>query len=54
WGSRHIDNVKYDCEPGTSWRTNCNSCVCTESGRAICTLKACFPPYKTDALIERR
>jgi hypothetical protein len=29
------------CEPGTNWKEDCNSCWCTEHGRSACTLMAC-------------
>lgn len=34
------------CTPGTTFRSDdgCNTCFCTETGHAACTLKACLPP----------
>ncbi len=31
-----------ECIPGTSWKEDCNSCGCTETGYAVCTLKRCL------------
>ena len=30
------------CEPGTSWKKDCNHCWCTETGIAACTLRGCL------------
>lgn len=30
------------CEPGTSWKKDCNRCWCTETGIAACTLRGCL------------
>lgn len=30
------------CEPGTSWKRDCNRCWCTETGIAACTLRGCL------------
>lgn len=31
-----------NCEPGTRWKQDCNSCWCSEDGFAACTLMACL------------
>lgn len=30
------------CVPGTTWKEDCNTCFCSESGYAGCTLMGCF------------
>lgn len=40
-------DLKEKCEPGTTWKDDCNSCFCTENGVAGCTLKRCPPPSTT-------
>ena len=34
------------CAPGTTWQQDCNTCSCTETGRSVCTAKACLPRLK--------
>jgi hypothetical protein len=35
------------CEPGSTFRRECNTCVCSADGtNAVCTLKACLPHNK--------
>ncbi|CAH1388970.1 unnamed protein product [Nezara viridula] len=31
-----------ECEPGTSWKEDCNTCYCTPNGVAACTRRMCF------------
>eukprot|EP00092_Neocalanus_flemingeri_P054714 GFUD01064474.1.p1 GENE.GFUD01064474.1~~GFUD01064474.1.p1 ORF type:complete len:306 (+),score=62.46 GFUD01064474.1:112-918(+) len=30
-----------ECIPGSTWSKECNTCVCTSTGRAVCTLERC-------------
>ncbi|KAG8227828.1 hypothetical protein J437_LFUL008472 [Ladona fulva] len=30
------------CQPGERWQEDCNSCFCSDSGVAACTLKGCL------------
>jgi hypothetical protein len=34
-----VDGVRYAV--ATSWSDGCNTCTCTESGAAACTMRAC-------------
>jgi hypothetical protein len=39
------DMVVQVCEPGKSFKKDCNTCLCSEDGTsAYCTLMACLPP----------
>jgi len=31
-----------NCEPGTRWKKDCNTCFCTETGVGVCTLMGCL------------
>jgi hypothetical protein len=33
---------KGSCEPGTTWKDDCNTCFCSENGFAACTLMGCI------------
>lgn len=38
------DSEPEKCDPGTSWKDDCNTCTCSVRGDfAACTLKACIP-----------
>ncbi|XP_037802320.1 kielin/chordin-like protein isoform X2 [Penaeus monodon] len=32
----------FTCAPGSRWKVECNTCTCSETGLAACTLMACF------------
>lgn len=37
-----VNSPGFTCEPGKSFKSDCNTCRCHESGKfAACTLKAC-------------
>uniref|UniRef100_A0AB38ZEQ6 Venom pacifastin 2 n=1 Tax=Oncocephalus sp. TaxID=2944721 RepID=A0AB38ZEQ6_9HEMI len=31
-----------ECEPDTVWKKDCNVCLCTDEGTAVCTTMECF------------
>uniref|UniRef100_A0A224XR41 Putative serine protease inhibitor i/ii n=1 Tax=Panstrongylus lignarius TaxID=156445 RepID=A0A224XR41_9HEMI len=33
------------CTPGTTWKVDCNTCFCSETGYIGCTLRGCLSPY---------
>lgn len=37
-----LDTSTEHCVPGSRWKNDCNSCWCSESGVAACTLMACL------------
>lgn len=47
---RRSDTNSPDCIPGTTWKQDCNSCWCTETGIAACTLMGCLhlPPFNNN------
>ncbi|XP_035894272.1 pacifastin-like protease inhibitor cvp4 [Anopheles stephensi] len=44
---RSSPNTEEKCTPGTTFRSSdgCNTCFCTDTGIAACTLKACFTNF---------
>ncbi|KAK3871951.1 hypothetical protein Pcinc_022930 [Petrolisthes cinctipes] len=40
------------CVPGTSWKQDCNTCFCTETGVGVCTLKLCATRGKRETPCE--
>lgn len=44
---RSAQKPEPECTPGTTFRSDdgCNTCFCTDTGIAACTLKACFSSF---------
>lgn len=39
---RRSEDVSEKCTPGTTWKNDCNTCWCTDSGISACTIKGCL------------
>lgn len=47
-------SVPQECEPGTTFKRDCNTCTCSDAGEAACTKKRCLNNEQTETIIIKR